>query len=951
MKIFIFCSFMLSILTAVGCSSNNTGQENNPENKSGSGLAMPQAIKLFASTKNGDLKAFIRIDNQEFKPMQIVDDRVQFDFSNLTPGNHQFEIEFKYSSVTYNETFTLASAIRVANLAAGNNDIIFAANDYKMDCDNCDNDTDGIVNIVELAGGTNPANSPNEPTFTNESSVKIPEKTNAVLLTLSATDPNEDKMNFSITSGEHQTLFDLNPDTNELRFKPSQETNRGTNNQYFVEVTATDWNGEGDEDDANKTRLSITITVVHFFVADNGTHGEELWISDGLEDGTLMVKDINPNGHSAPTYFSFLNGQVFFSAYDEEAGRELWKSDGTFKGTERVMDINPGSGDSGPTDLTVMDGFVYFSAFDGDDTELWKSDGTTTEMVYNINPSGHSFPNNLTVVEDELFFSADDGINGVELWKSDGNDDSTKLFHDIVPGIKGSYPSELTNARSVLFFRIRSATGDPILRKITSDRTTTVDVKDTNGKSISRPINLVDTTTVPGVPLFFSSDHELSADDGIGRELWRVTTSGQGGATIITAALVRNISASPNTSSHPTNLTTVSSNKIETLFFSADDGVNGRELWKNDDNSGVFRIAHNINTTPNVGSFPSQLTNVSGSLFFSANDGISGVELWRATRNIELNFEITRVKNIKLDGPDGGSFPRNMTNVNDALFFSANDGINGRELWHSDGINTYQVKDINQTTSAISDDRGLVALYEFNEGSGKLIKDQSGKGAGETLIINNEDAVTWGNDGGLSITGSPLIRSAGGAAKINQAIKSSNELSMELWIQPSVNQTELATILTMSNSHSSSTRNFTILQEATTLIFRLRTSETDINGRNAISLESPNDALDLSSLNTQHLVVTRNVEGDISVTLNGNKLELLGLPEPSLKTWPGDFGNWDTTFPLVIGGELSGGGQPWQGKIFRVAIYNCALRDDQITKNHIAGSEEKQHLFDDINCQ
>ncbi len=73
-----------------------------------------------------------------------------------------------------------------------------------------------------------------------------------------------------------------------------------------------------------------------------------------------------------------------------------------------------------------------------------------------------------------------------------------------------------------------------------------------------------------------------------------------------------------------------------------------------------------------------------------------------------------------------------------------------------------------------------------------------------------------------------------------------NELNMELWIQPSVNQTELATILTMSNSHSNSTGNFTILQKETALTFRLRTNETDIDGQNATSLESL-DALNLSS--------------------------------------------------------------------------------------------------------
>ena len=83
-----------------------------------------------------------------------------------------------------------------------------------------------------------------------------------------------------------------------------------------------------------------------FFGADDLTHGEELWSSDGTTPGTAMVKDINPcesayYRDSRPRFMTALEGRLFFAADDGTTGEELWVSDGTADGTELVKDIKP----------------------------------------------------------------------------------------------------------------------------------------------------------------------------------------------------------------------------------------------------------------------------------------------------------------------------------------------------------------------------------------------------------------------------------------------------------------------------------------------------------------------------------------------------------------------------------------------------------------------------------
>jgi len=82
--------------------------------------------------------------------------------------------------------------------------------------------------------------------------------------------------------------------------------------------------------------------------------------------------------------------------------------------------------------------------------------------------------------------------------------------------------------------------------------------------------------------------------------------------------------------------------EINELYFSAPDSPTGFELWGN-------------------------------------ADGSDGFKLWKKTFSEPENSVWGMVVDI-VDG-SGGSEPWGLTVFNDALYFNANDGVHGEELW------------------------------------------------------------------------------------------------------------------------------------------------------------------------------------------------------------------------------------------------------------------------------
>jgi ELWxxDGT repeat protein len=302
---------------------------------------------------------------------------------------------------------------------------------------------------------------------------------------------------------------------------------------------------------------------VLFFTADDGISGRELWKSDGTPAGTVMVKDIG-SGFSVDRILAGTHGLVFFTASDSANGRELWKSDGSEAGTVMVKDISPGPGSSVDRFLGTSGDTIFFSANDGSSQALWKSNGTSAGTA-KVKDVAVLEAGPTAVVGGLLFFSSNANGTGIELWKSDGTEAGTVMVKDIVPGPAGSYPSNYFGHQGTLYF----------------------------------------TAEAPGV----------------GRELWNSDGTAAGTVRVKSFGLPASIVGGPTTSANAF----AGANGV--IYFAADDGTSGRELWRSDGTElGTYRL---VDMFPgSAAGNPTDLTIVGDRLYFVANDGVEPRSLW-----------------------------------------------------------------------------------------------------------------------------------------------------------------------------------------------------------------------------------------------------------------------------------------------------------------------------------
>lgn len=224
-----------------------------------------------------------------------------------------------------------------------------------------------------------------------------------------------------------------------------------------------------------------------------------------------------------------------------------------------------------------------------------------------------------------------------------------------------------------------------------------------------------------------------------------------------------------------------------------------------------------------------------------------------------------------------------------------------------------------------------IALWEFKEGQGITAFDTSGVDPAINLTLSGD--IAWVGGWGIEVRSGKAQGSTTTSRKLRDLIRGTGEYSIEAWVAPGNVTQEEARIV--SYSAGTTARNFTLGQTLYNYDFYNRNSSSDGNGEPRLSTADADRDLQAT---LQHVVVTYDPVNGRRIFVNG---EFTGDTDPVAG---GHLNDWDETFALVLGNEVSGNRQ-WRGVLRLVAIHNRALSEEQVRQNMAAGVGEKFFLL------
>lgn len=402
-----------------------------------------------------------------------------------------------------------------------------------------------------------------------------------------------------------------------------------------------------------------------YMTANDQIFGSELYEINSANRKMKIVADLNKASTGEKNQFVVLNNKAYFMAATLDKGMELYVYDMLLNELNIVVDLVVGERSGNPTGITSLNNKIYFAG-NGDTTgnEVYSYDPSTlsTSLVSDINSGiNDSFPSELIVYNSRLYFAATSSSVGRELFWVNPSNNALSLVADLAVS-DNSNPQELTVFNNKLFFTgyYSAAGGFELFSVDTNNSVGTVDVR--SQATTIRPNNLKVVNNV----LYFSAQGENT----IWAEPYGYTTANQ-------SFLLKNVNAQDFGNSDPKEFNQI--NGI--VYFSANDGLRGRELWQYTIASAQSSILVDLYNGA-AWSDPKNMTVINNRLYFTATDGFTGVEVWvydPATVSLVVAADI-------YEGNGSGN-PQNIQVINGKMYFMGTDATS-TEYWQFEPSNS-----------------------------------------------------------------------------------------------------------------------------------------------------------------------------------------------------------------------------------------------------------------------